>query len=159
MLSFTIFLFIPVNPSTAWTMLFSREERMYNNAENNEEGSKSLLTPRAHSTIHNLSQAYPRQMSRWTVKRPQFKNSLKDLSKVMVSVFQYKDTLWCMSVFSVYFLSHSLSPIQHLKNVRALANALENLIPAQMPARGVGVNRVYRCRTCGSIARLCSKAL
>lgn len=61
---------------------------MYHETGNCVEGSYSPLTPSAHCSIHNLSQAYPGSKTRWTErKRNKSQNSLKELFEWLVSTF------------------------------------------------------------------------
>lgn len=130
--------------------------------------SNSPLTPTAHCTIHNLSQAYPG----WrTVRTERRRNSVlkrcEELSEVLASTFVFKATTWymyCTVYFSPQFLFLServwFHPhlFQQLQHARDCDNVKQRLTQGQIPARGARASRVHRFRTRGHAARLYSES-
>lgn len=128
---------------------------MYYNSRNNEEGSKSPLTPRAQPSIHNLSQAYPGLKIRLK-KRAKFKAISRTCQRCWRPFFSAVALCdACPSLVCTFCLIRSLP----LYSTPYPPIPKRSFMLAQIPARGVRVNRVYHCRTCGSTARLCCKAL
>lgn len=164
------FFYSPVNPSTAWTVFFSREEGMYHETGNCEGASNSPLTHSAHCNIHNLSSLFwIHHQVDGKEKKLNSKHSegitrtvgvhfpLQRLSMIHV-------LFYCLLFDSVPFfvwesMVSSLSPASRNSSMLECPNAKQRFTLGQILARGAKASRVHHCRTHGSGARLCSKAL